>query len=279
MDIQAGIESFYVETEHGRFHVEATGTGQPVLFIHGGTASAREWQWVLPDLGAHARCLAIDRLGCGRSDRSRLGYDRTTITQALLACADALGLDRFGVVGQSFGGFWAFSLTFAAPERISRLIAVNTTGPMTDEERASRAQRRPASVLQRPWAEQSESEQEAVIAGTLREIFVDPSRVPASYRDVLRWQMQRADVSQRLGFASIDELSRSRFDAIRCPTLVVYGEGDAMGPAGRGRRLAAAIPGASYAPLPGVGHTCMIEDPAGFVAAVAPFLDATAAGG
>jgi len=64
------IESSFVETEFGKFHVESAGQGAPWLFIQGGTASAREWRLVLPGLGDHVRCLAIDRLGCGESDRS-----------------------------------------------------------------------------------------------------------------------------------------------------------------------------------------------------------------
>jgi pimeloyl-ACP methyl ester carboxylesterase len=96
---------------------------------------AREWRLVLPGLGEYVRCLAIDRLGCGESDRSRLGYNRGTLTDSLFACADALGLDRF-VVGQSFGGFfWGMSMAFAHPDRLTGLVIVNgASGPMTDEE-------------------------------------------------------------------------------------------------------------------------------------------------
>src|SRR5579859_4917410 len=99
------IASSFVDTSYGTFHAESTGTGQPVLFIHGGTASAREWRPVLA-LSPRAHCVAIDRLGCGESDRSAQGYGRQTLTESLFACADALGFRRFAVVGQSFGSFW-----------------------------------------------------------------------------------------------------------------------------------------------------------------------------
>jgi len=49
-----------------------------------------------------------------------------------------------------------------------------------------------------------------------------------------------------------------------------------MIPVARGRRLAEAVPGARFAGLPGVGHTCQVEAPAEFAAALAPFLDAIA---
>ena len=55
----------------GRFMLETAGQGEPVLLIHGGTASAREWRPVLEGLGRHAQCVAIDRLGCGHSGSQR----------------------------------------------------------------------------------------------------------------------------------------------------------------------------------------------------------------
>ena len=275
------IESSFVETAYGRFHVEVTGQGKPVLFIHGGVASAREWRWVLPDLGEHARCFAIDRLGCGESDPCRGGYDRTNVTRSLLACADALGLDRFGLVGQSFGGFWSYSMTFAAPERVSRLVIVNSasSGPMTDEEIRQRRERQAARRLARVWAEMPDSERDAEVDSTIRTIFAEPNRVPAHYRDYLRWQLSVAVPGQLEAVAGeMEQMGRERYDRITCPALIVWGEADSTNLPDRGRRMAAAIPGARYAGLPGVGHTCQIEDPAGFVAAVAPFLDATSAG-
>lgn len=271
------IESAFVETPYGRFHVEAAGAGKPVLFLHGGTASTREWRPVLDALGRHARCVAVDRLGCGESDRSARGYDRETVTQSLLACADGLGFERFGVVGQSFGGFWTLSMAFAAPERVSRIVLVNSGGgPMTDEEREAWRARRASMRQAAPATDTPESRREAADR-TIATIFADPRRVPSTFRDDLLWQMERADPGQLQALGDgFERMSRERYDRIACPTLVVWGEADSMIPLDRGRRLAAAIPGARYAGLPGVGHTCQIEDPEGFVAAVAPFLDETA---
>ena len=275
------IESGYVNTAYGRFYFDSVGQGKPVLFIHGGTASAREWRWVLPALGEHARCVAIDRLGCGRSDRSERGYDRATITSALLACADALGLERFGVVGQSFGGLWALSLAFTAPERVSRLVVVDSAvGPRTEEELEQRRAHPPAFQLAKPWYQLSAGEREANLDSVFARIFADPSRVDPSFRQDLIWQNDHADRNQpRLGGELFEGMARQNYGAIRCPTLVVWGEADSMDPVGYGQRLAAAIPGARFVGLPGVGHTCQIEDPVGFVAAVAPFLDETDAVG
>lgn len=266
------IVSRFVPTPFGRFHVEECGEGPPVLFIHGGTASTREWRPVLPALGASAHCVALDRLGCGLSDRSAQGYAREVQTAGFLALAEALGFERFGVVGQSYGGFWALSLAFAVPERVSRMVLVNSAGgPRTDEERAAlraRSQRDPNAP--QPSIEEQIEQIE-------RGVFADPARIPGSFRDDLRWQLEQADPTQMA--TSLEEMigmASEHYDRIACPTLVIWGEVDPLLPPEMGHRLASGIPNARYIGLPGCGHVCQIECPEAFVAAVRPFLDETA---
>jgi pimeloyl-ACP methyl ester carboxylesterase len=264
------IESRFVKTDYGTFHVETAGRGAPVMFVHGGMASAREWRPVLPLLAEHAECVAIDRLGCGESDRSARGYDRATLTDSLFALADALGWSTFAVVGQSFGGFWGLSMAFARPERLSGLVLVTSAGgPMSEAEHAAWdawiATRRRATPVDPATA----------VEQTMNEIFADPSRVPASFRDVLRFQTEHADPGQMEAAAGeFGKLATAPYASLRMPTLVIWGELDALVPVERGRRLAEAIPGARFIGLPGVGHTCQVEVPGEFAAALAPFLDA-----
>jgi pimeloyl-ACP methyl ester carboxylesterase len=259
------MNEYFVQTPHGRFHVEESGGGAPWLFLHGGTASTREWRPVLPQLGAHGRCVAVDRLGCGLSDRSAAGYGREHVTASLLACADALGFERFGVVGQSFGGFWALSMALAAPERVRGLVLVNAAAaPLTDQERAAMEERR------RAWASAPPVFDDEQIERLIGLIFHDPQRVPASFRADARWQMEQAEGGQLDALGT--PIERDDFGRVAAPTLVVWGEQDSAFPPELGRRLADAMPGASYAGLPGCGHTCQIECPDAFVAAVGPFL-------
>ena len=260
------ITSSFVATPYGRFHVESAGDGAPVLLIHGGTASAREWRLVLPMLAQHARCVAIDRLGCGESDRSSRGYDRQTLTDSLFALADALGWERFAVIGQSFGAFWGLSMAFARPERLTGLVVVDGSGGPMDEHEIGEWEARRASWQQLPTGV------DAYVEDTMRRIFADPDRVPSSFRDDLRFQFEHAAPGQTEAVA--DRFRQvAPYRTLRVPTLVVWGEADSMVPVERGRRLAEVIPGARYVGLPGVGHTCQVEAPREFAAAVAPFLD------
>ena len=267
--MENSINSRFLETEYGTFHVESAGRGAPVLFIHGGTASAREWRYVLPLLAEHAECVAIDRLGCGESDRSARGYDRATLTDSLFAVADALGWLSFAVVGQSFGGFWALSMAFAKPERITGMVIVNGAGgPMTEAELAAWEGRRAARRQTTP------SDPSAAIDAVMQEILANPGRVPRSFRDVLRFQTEHADPGQLDAVSGeFRRLAVAPYSELRMPTLVIWGEQDSMIPLERGHKLAEAIPGARFVGLPGVGHTCQVEAPREFAEALVPFLD------
>ena len=129
---------------------------------------------------------------------------------------------------------------------------------MTDEELDQWASR---AAARRPEPN-SEAEREASIEHTMHEIFADPTRVPASFRDDLRWQAAHAAPGQFAALAGDwPGLAREPYDQLKVPTLVVWGEADTMIAAERGHRLVAALPHARYAGLPGVGHTCHIEAP------------------
>ena len=66
---------------------------------------------------------------------------------------------------------------------------------------------------------------------------------------------------------------RSRYASIRVPTLVIWGDQDAVTPPAQGRDLASLIPGVKFVELNGVGHIPAIEAPDKFNAALMSFLE------
>lgn len=83
----------------------------------------------------------------------------------------------------------------------------------------------------------------------------------------------------RIGLGAIAGLDHlPRLSMLDVPTPVIHGEADLMVPFADGEAIAAAVPGARLAPLPGVGHMSNLEAPDAFHAALVPFLEATASG-
>ena len=118
----------------GSFHtnVHDHGTGDPVLLVHGsgpGVSAWANWRLVIPPLALARRVIAPDMSGFGYTERvDAARYDMDAWVAQLLALADAMALERFDLVGNSFGG--ALSLAFAIrhPGRVRRLVLMGSVG-------------------------------------------------------------------------------------------------------------------------------------------------------
>lgn len=95
---------------------EDTGSGVPLVFLHGIAMDHTSWQPVIDLLGGRFRCVNVDLVGHGGSPRSD-AYDVFAQASAVGGLIDELGLDRPVVVGHSFGAFTATLLGTMAPVR------------------------------------------------------------------------------------------------------------------------------------------------------------------
>lgn len=174
---------------------------------------------------------------------------------------------RFALVGLSMGGYVAFEILRQAPERVSCLALLDTTArPDTPEQTELR---RSHMALAR--------------AGRL-------SEVNAMQFERTVHPAHRADARlQRLIFAMSDAVgvegylrqqaaiiarpdSRPLLAGIRCPTLVVVGDADALTPPDRAAEMAESIPGARLEIVPECGHISTLEQPDAVTRLLAQFL-------
>jgi len=108
------------------------GSGPPVLLLHGsgpGVTAQANWRTVIPLLAKNFRVIAPDLLGFGNTVAPEgTRYDLDTWTTHLADFADALGLSRIALVGNSFGGALALKLATDHEERIDRLVLMGSVG-------------------------------------------------------------------------------------------------------------------------------------------------------
>ncbi len=111
----------------GSLAYRRTGSGEPVVFVHGVTCNSFIWLPVIPYLENQWDTIAIDLLGCGDSDRPE-NADLTIKAQAthLQQFVDTIGLDRFHLVGHDVGGGISQIFAVCNPERLKTLTLVNT---------------------------------------------------------------------------------------------------------------------------------------------------------
>jgi pimeloyl-ACP methyl ester carboxylesterase len=103
-----------------------TPTRRPLLFLHGGSAHARWWDFVVAHLGEY-RCLALDLRGHGDSGWPDDGdYRLDTHAGDVAAVVEALALDHVCVIGHSFGGFVAMRYAARREPRLAALVVVDS---------------------------------------------------------------------------------------------------------------------------------------------------------
>ena len=104
----------------------------PVILLHGFPETHRTWAKVAERLQDDVRLIMPDLRGFGQSDRPQdvSAYATDTLVADVLALADALGLDRFALVGHDWGGAVAWAMALRGEMRVSRLAIVNSPHPI-----------------------------------------------------------------------------------------------------------------------------------------------------
>lgn len=122
-----GFQPHYVDLDGLRMHYVDEGSGTAVLLLHGEPTWSFLYRKVIAQLGGF-RCVAPDYFGFGRSDKPTdvdwYSYDRHA--ESLAAFVDRLDLRDMTVVVQDWGGPLGFRLCVERPERVARLVVLNT---------------------------------------------------------------------------------------------------------------------------------------------------------
>jgi pimeloyl-ACP methyl ester carboxylesterase len=252
----------------GAMHVERFGHGgTAVILIHGFGTSSFLWRNVAPAITeAGHTAYAIDLLGHGESDRP-LEADFGIAAQAeyLDAAMTALRVARGIVVGVDIGGDVALRLAAMRPERVEKLVLINT--PAFDEIPA-----RDISQMQRSTAKfafrttRGTLGAAPLIEGVLRGSVADPdTHMPVKL--VARYLAPFAGkdgVSHLLMLASSitdEDMEEVDLGTIHVPALIIWGEKDEWVDPKMADRLVNALPDGRLVRLPGVGRLIAEENP------------------
>ena len=104
------------------------GSGSPIVLIHGITSSSRTWRAVMHGLAERHTVVAPDLLGHGRSGKPRGDYSLGAYASGVRDLLAVLGIPRVTVVGHSLGGGIAMQFAYQFPDRLERLVLVDSGG-------------------------------------------------------------------------------------------------------------------------------------------------------
>jgi haloalkane dehalogenase len=113
-----------------RYHYLDEGSGPPVVMVHGNPTWSFYYRDLVLALRDQYRAVAPDHIGCGRSDKpddSRYEYTLERRVQDLGALIDSLGFDKVTLVVHDWGGMIGFTWATQNPDRIARLVVLNTS--------------------------------------------------------------------------------------------------------------------------------------------------------
>jgi 3-oxoadipate enol-lactonase len=261
------------QAKQHRLHYEDLGAGRPIVLIHGFTNYGLSWT---PQLAAlvHAgyRVVLPDLRGHGASAPATAPCTVTDLGRDLIELLDHLDVRSAALCGLSLGGMIGLQIAVDRPDRVAALMVANSRSSFSDPE---------ATALVKGWTDLF-SQQDGPLKrlhATWPMLVNESFRQSAAGRAALEaWARVTATVAgSSLSFVArgMNEFDlRARLGQVRAPVLVVSGEHDRLFSADQAKEIAEAIPGSSYAMIPGAGHLSSIDTPDQFNRLLLDFLAA-----
>lgn len=213
--------SRFVTVDGARVHYVLEGSGEPVVLLNASFMGLQSWRPVAQQLAATHRVLRFDLPGVGLTGPDPVAPSIDRNVELLGKLTAQLGLDRFALVGTSSGGIVAFRFAAAHPERLTRLVLLNSAGmPRTA---ATNPLRRTATGQFAVEGPRSRDFWRSSLAGN----FGNAARLPAWLVD-LTYDLNRREGLEAEGATFLKTFStgdpRSVLSRVTTPTFIMWGE-------------------------------------------------------
>jgi pimeloyl-ACP methyl ester carboxylesterase len=249
-----------------------TGTGDPVILLHGsgpGVSAWANWQHNIPALAQRYRVIAPDLVGFGYTQRpGDVYYSLKTWEQHVWSFLDALGIEKASLVGNSLGGRIGLAMAVQYPERLDRMVLMGAPGvgmTLTPGLRALREYQPSEENMRRMLLDCFAVDPAIITDGLVKERYtasVAPGAFEA-YRD-----MFFSDRHAGGELAVTEEEAR----AVTTRTLLLHGREDKVVPVDVAWNMVRLLPDADLSVFARCGHWTQIERAADFNTLVTSFL-------
>lgn len=237
-------------------HVLSRGTGSPLVYLHG-VGDTGAFLPVLDDLSRQYRVIRPDHPGFLRSDDLPVS-DVRGVAQAHRQLLDRLGVQRFTLVGCSFGGWVAAELAMLIPERIAELVLIGPVGMVGDGSAPDIFSMSRGDLLNATIGD-------AAMRERARSAGADPDLDSFKARNMA--ELKRVTPPGMSDPTLLPRLSSSGIRTMTIPTTIVWGGQDGVMPPGYAADWVSALPHSQLHILESAGHLPHVEAKASFLAA------------
>jgi len=220
---------------------------EAIIFLHAYADSWFSYGRVLPLLSPAYQAFALDQRGHGDSDKPECCYAADDYAADVDAFMEAVGIDEATLVGDSSGGLIAQRVALDYPHRVSRLVLIGSPTTLVDNE----------AVME--WWESLRTLEDPIPPEFVRELLESIIHHPVPEEFLERAISQSLKVPARVWrdywegvVLGVDDTAR--LGEIGAPTMILWGEWDALLPREEQERRAAAIPDATLLVYPETGH-------------------------
>jgi pimeloyl-ACP methyl ester carboxylesterase len=271
-------EDRYVKVNGKNIRYWLEGEGAAVILVHGLACSAEFWQYTVGPLSDQYRVCALDLLGFGRSDKDIGEFTLSHGASFLADFMDALEIERATLVGNSLGGVISGEFSAQFPERLDKMILVDSAAFGRELQLLLRLWSVPAlgsilfTLYQRafPALKKSTLSHFGAIDGEWFAGAAAAVRMPGVKENSLRLVRIGVDLGGQR-----EELFRDlheRLAGVTAPTLIIWGSDDLIVPVSHAYAAHTLIPNSELRIMRGCGHTPQLERPLEFNQLVLDFL-------
>lgn len=121
------FESHTLDIDGVRYHYLDEGSGETLLFVHGNPTWSFAWRNLIKDLSGDYRCIAVDHIGCGFSEKPQdYPYTLEQHISNLQRLVESLDLQNVTLIAHDWGGAIGMGTATRLPERFARFVLMNT---------------------------------------------------------------------------------------------------------------------------------------------------------
>ncbi len=246
----------FIEINDLKIAYQVEGTGSPVVLLHGWGGEANSFKPVFDWLSRSYQVYALDLPGFGLSEMPSTAWDASDYAQFLSAFFHKFNIDKAHLIGHSYGGRISIVMAAEEPEKVDKLILVDSAGIIP-----------PRTVKYYIRVSVAKIGRLMRCCGTLGNRLADSIAQRVGSRDYQEAGPMRATLVK-----SVNQNLRPLLPKIQASTLLIWGENDTDTPISFGKIMEKEIPDAGLVILKDAGHFSYLDQLPQFREIVANFL-------